>query len=189
MSGFIRMARAADAAGIRDIYAPHCERTVVSFETEAPSLAEMSRRIAAVQAHFPWLVFEERGAVQGYSYAGPHHERAAYGWSVDAAVYVREDRQGQGIGRALYGALLALLRRQGIYKVCALITVPNAPSLALHAACGFTPVGIYTGIGYKFGAWRDVAHCQLTLQPQLGAPAPVTPIAALVDLVNWRLDA
>jgi L-amino acid N-acyltransferase YncA len=187
MSALIRMARARDAAAIRAIYAPHCERTVVSFETEVPSTEELARRIASVQARLPWLVAEDAGAVLGYSYAGPHNARAAYGWSVDAAIYVRDSHRGHGIGRALYGALLALLRQQGLYKVCALITVPNPASIALHAAFGFTPVGVYTGIGYKFGAWRDVAHYQLTLQPQTGAPRPVTPIADLVDMEAWRV--
>jgi len=186
MSALIRMARAADAAAIRAIYAPHCERTFVSFETETPSAAAMAKRIASVQLRFPWLVLEEAGAVQGYSYAGAHHPRAAYAWSVDGAIYVREGAQGRGIGRRLYQALFGLLRQQGIHTVCAQIAVPNAPSVALHLACGFTHVGTYTGVGWKFGGWRDVAHYQLALQARAGEPRPVTPIGALVDLDTWR---
>jgi L-amino acid N-acyltransferase YncA len=188
MNSLIRMAQAADAAAIAAIYAPHCERTTVSFETEAPDAGEMARRIAGVQARLPWLVLEEAGEVLGYSYASPHHPRAAYGWSVDTAIYVREGCQGRGIGRALYQALFALLRRQGLQLACAQIAVPNADSVALHLACGFTLVGTYTGVGYKFGAWRDVAHYQLQLRPQPAAPGPVVPIAQLVDMGGWRSE-
>jgi L-amino acid N-acyltransferase YncA len=186
MSRLIRMARAEDAAAISAIYAPHCERTAVSFETEAPSVAEMTRRIAAVQVSFPWLVLEAAGAVLAYSYASLHHPRAAYGWSVDAAIYVREGCEGRGIGRALYGTLFTLLRQQGLHVVCAQIAVPNEGSVALHLACGFTHVGTYLGVGYKFGAWRDVAHYQLALRQQTGAPQAVTPIAQLIDMETWR---
>ena len=82
--------------------------------------------------------------------------------------------------------LFALLRQQGLHLVCAQIAMPNAGSVALHLAFGFTHVGTYTGVGYKFGAWRDVAHYQLQLQPQSGAPRPVTPIAQLIDDQTWR---
>jgi phosphinothricin acetyltransferase len=186
MSRLIRMARAGDAAAIRAIYAPHCERTAVSFETEPPGVDDMARRIAAVQARFPWLVLEDAGVVRGYSYASPHHARAAYGWSVDTAIYVHDGFEGQGIGRALYGALFDLLRRQRLHLACAQIAVPNEGSVALHLDCGFTHVGTYVGVGYKFGAWRDVAHYQKALQPQAGEPEPVVPIAQLVDMAAWR---
>jgi GNAT superfamily N-acetyltransferase len=42
-----------------------------------------------------------------------HRERAAYRWSVDTAVYVRQGRQRRGVGRALYTSLLAVLPQQG----------------------------------------------------------------------------
>jgi hypothetical protein len=33
----------------------------------------------------------------------------------------------------------------------------------LHRAFGFAPVGTYRRIGFKFGAWHDVAWTQLEL--------------------------
>ena len=38
------------------------------------------------------------------------------------------------------------------------------PLLALHEALGFTPVGIYRDVGFKFGAWRDVGWWQKRLR-------------------------
>jgi L-amino acid N-acyltransferase YncA len=46
MPRFIRLASEADAAEIAAIYAPFCRQTAVSFETEAPTVDEMQRRIA-----------------------------------------------------------------------------------------------------------------------------------------------
>ena len=43
------------------------------------------------------------------------------------------------------------------------MTLPNDASVALHRAMGFEPVGTYRRIGYKHGAWHDVAWVQRTL--------------------------
>ena len=43
------------------------------------------------------------------------------------------------------------------------MTLPNDASEGLHCALGFEPVGTYRRIGYKFGAWHDVAWTQRVL--------------------------
>ena len=63
---------------------------------------------------------------------------------------------GHGTGRALYAHLFEVLADLGYVSVFAGITLPNPASVALHAALGFEPVGIYRGVGFKLGAWRDV---------------------------------
>jgi L-amino acid N-acyltransferase YncA len=57
------------------------------------------------------------------------------------------------------------------------VTLPNAGSIALHEALGFRQVGVYRRIGFKEGAWRDVAWWQLELvEPGEGQPAePLAP--------------
>jgi phosphinothricin acetyltransferase len=45
------------------------------------------------------------------------------------------------------------------------ITLPNDASVGLHEAIGFEPVGVYTRMGWKLGAWRDVGWWQLDLAP------------------------
>ncbi len=97
----IRLASESDAREIRDIYAPFCESTPISFETVAPDVAEMRQRISSTLAAFPWLVFE-RGSdgVLGYAYASVHRVRTAYRWSVDVSAYVRPGVRRTGVGRA-----------------------------------------------------------------------------------------
>jgi phosphinothricin acetyltransferase len=172
MPATIRLAIEDDAAAIRDIYAPHCEQTIVSFEEAAPSTSEMASRVRRISERFPWLVLDEDDVVAGYAYASPHHERAAYRWSVDAAVYVNPAFHRRGVGRALYTTLFELLRQQGYFKVYAGISLPNPASTGLHESVGFRLVGIYKGVGYKFGAWHDVAHYQMPLLPERHNPGP-----------------
>lgn len=171
-----------DGASCAAIYAPYVRETAISFEEHEPSALVMSRRIAGISRSYPWLVAEIDQVVAGYAYGSPHRERAAYRWAADVAVYVDQGRVGRGIGRALYDALLDLLRRQGVQVACGGITLPNAASVALHEACGFELVGIYRRIGWKAGAWRDVGWWELELvAPAEGRPGELGPPARLED--------
>jgi phosphinothricin acetyltransferase len=46
----------------------------------------------------------------------------------------------------------------------------TVPSIKLHAALGFTHVGVLTGIGFKFGRWVDTVLMQRALGSGAGAP-------------------
>ena len=175
----LRPARAEDAAAIAAIYAPYVAGTAVSFETEPPDAAEMRERIGRLVAQYPWLVAERDGAIEGYAYACEHRARKAYRWSVDVAVYLHASAQRRGIGRALYGALFALLRAQRYVNAYAGITLPNAASVGLHEALGFRPVGVYRRVGYKSGAWRDVGWWQLELLAPADPPDEPLPFPQL----------
>lgn len=166
----IRMARAEDAAAIQRIYAPFVRDTAITFETVAPTEAEILDRLTATLPTLPWLVAETDGNVLAYAYASRHHTRAAYRWSVDVSVYVDPVRHRRGIGRALYLPLLDRLRRQGFYTAYAAITLPNEASVGLHETLGFQPLCVFRHVGYKLGDWRDVGYWQLELRPADGVP-------------------
>jgi L-amino acid N-acyltransferase YncA len=158
----IRPATAADAAGCAAVYAPYVTDSAISFETTPPTAAELVQRIR--DAHL-WLVAEEDGAIAGYAYGSRHREREAYSWAADVAVYLDGGRRGRGLGRRLYSALFEGLRDRGLCVLCAGVTLPNSASEALHASMGFTEVGVYRRIGFKFGRWHDVRWYQLELRP------------------------
>ncbi len=168
----IRFATPADAPAILDIYAPYITDTCISFEYEVPPITGFAERIRIIQQQLPYLLADVNGQVLGYAYASRHRDRSAYQWSVDTSVYVCRDGHRQGIARQLYTTLFEVLRRQGYYNAYAGITLPNAPSEAFHRTMGFEPIGTYTNVGYKFGAWHDVGWFQLTLQPHDPNPAP-----------------
>ena len=176
----IRLASSDDAASIAAIYAPFCETTAVSFEVTAPTAGEMSARIAKIGSHRPWIVLEDKGESIGYAYAAPHHERAAYQWTTSTSVYVDKAHHGRGAGRALYTTLFELLRSLGYFRATAGITLPNAPSVGLHRSFGFTQVGVYRSVGFKLGAWHDVAWFEAEIQPTVRDPAPPRPASTLL---------
>ncbi len=173
----IRPARASDAAAVHAIYAPLVSGSAITFETDPPGVQEMAQRISDTLPLLPWLVgLDAAGQVNGYVYAAPHAERAAYRWTVTVSAYVRADARRRGVARALYGALLLELVALGYCRACAGITLPNAASVALHEGMGFRPVGVFPAVGHKLGRWHDVGWWQLALQ-QRDPPPPPRPYA------------
>ena len=181
----IRLATPADAPAAAAIYAPYVTGAVISFEALPPSAEEMAARIASTLAHAPFLVYEKGGEVLGFAYAAKHRERAAYRWSVDVSVYIHQRAHRQGVGRALYTSLFALLRLQGFYAAHAGITLPNPNSVGLHEALGFVPVGVYRSVGFKMGGWHDVGWWQLPLRDRTGEPAPPLSVAEAQGRPEW----
>jgi phosphinothricin acetyltransferase len=175
----IRLATGEDAEGVHAIYAPVVRETVISFEFEPPTVEEMRRRITTTLESHPWLVCDVGGLVAGYAYASAHRERAAYQWAADVSVYNHPGYHRQGVGRALYTALFAILRGQGIRQACAGITLPNEASVGLHEAMGFVPVGMYHHIGYKFGGWHSVGWWQAAIGDGTGEPGAAVALAEL----------
>jgi phosphinothricin acetyltransferase len=175
MSPVIRVATIEDAQQIAEIYAPAVVERVTSFELVAPSAREMGSRLTRVTALYPWLACELDGRVIGYAYASTHNERAAYRWSVDVAVYVAGDVHRRGVGTALYASLFEVLAIQNIRNVYAGITLPNAASEGMHNRAGFRLVGTYHHVGYKFGAWHDVAWFERAILPvMIDPPEPLS---------------
>jgi phosphinothricin acetyltransferase len=171
--GGLRDASEADAAACAAIYAPYVTGTAITFETVPPTTEEMAGRIAAAVRTHAWLVLEDEGRVTGYAYGGPYKERAAYRWSCEVSVYLEPGRRRTGAGRALYEALLGRLAERGYRIAVAGMTLPNDASIGLHRALGFEPVGTFRRIGWKNGAWHDVAWVQRDISA--AADPPVEP--------------
>lgn len=160
----IRLAVEADVPAMLAIYAPYVENTTYSFEYSVPSEGEFLARFRAVTEQFPWLVWEEEGAVLGYAYGSLPFERAAYAWSGEVSVYLRPEARGRGIGRKLYTALEAIMARQGYRALYAIVTEENTGSLAFHTAMGYRTVGRFTRCGLKFGRWLGVVWMEKHLE-------------------------
>ncbi len=186
MDTALRIAVPEDGAACAAVYAPYVADTIISFEMVPPTAEEMAARIVKTLPDYPWLIAEAGGAVAGYAYASQHHARAAYRWGADVGVYLAEAARGQGVGKRLYTALLALLKAQGYETAYGGISLPNPASIALHEGLGFTPVGVYARTGYKMGAWRDVGWWQLALGGAVGdPPAEPVPFAEFRRRPGW----
>ncbi len=164
MSVHIRHATQDDAADIAAIYNPYVQETVISFEEQPVSPAEMASRIAAVyEDGLPWLVAEQDGLLLGYAYASKWRVRPAYRHSVESSVYLAQAARGLGLGGQLYSALIEALRASGKHTVIGGIALPNPASEALHAKLGFKPAALFEQTGFKQGRWIDTAYWQLLL--------------------------
>jgi phosphinothricin acetyltransferase len=182
----LRAATPADAPALLAIYAPYVKNTAVTFELEAPSAEEFAARIRRTLARYPYLVAEEDGRPAGYAYVSPFKVRAAYDWSVETSIYLRQGCRGKGLGRALYAELEELLRRQHILNLNACISHPRGAdphlddaSEGFHAHLGYRRVAHFTQCGYKFGTWYDMVWMEKMLGAHEVPPLPVIPFPEL----------
>jgi L-amino acid N-acyltransferase YncA len=163
----IRPAVLQDIPAITRIYAHAVRVGTASFELEPPDEAEMQRRFEAMAAGgHPYLVAANGDLVAGYAYAGPYRARPAYRFSVEDSVYIAPDQHRRGIGRALLERLIVDAESRGFRQMLAVIgDSAQTPSIALHRAVGFRPVGTFEAVGFKFGRWLDTVLMQRPLGP------------------------
>ena len=161
----VRDADTKDLAAIQAIYAYHVLTGTGTFEEVPPPLEDIAARFAANQAGgFAWLVARDASGILGYGYYGPFRTRAAYRYTVEDSVYIRDGVRGQGVGKALVKALLDRAQAQGFKQMLALIgDSENTASIGVHASLGFHHCGTMRKAGQKFDRWLDVVIMQKEL--------------------------
>lgn len=182
----IRTASPDDAAELLSVYAPYVEKTAISFEYEVPGVEEFRRRIERTLEKYPYLAAECGGRILGYVYTGPFIGRAAYGWSAEVSIYLREDCRRMGIGRRLYETLENVSRAQNILNLNACIGCPRTEdahltnnSMQFHEHMGYRLVGRFRESGYKFDTWYDMVWMEKILGEHVEKPKPVTAFSRL----------
>jgi len=104
--------------------------------------------------------------VAGYAYAGPYRPRPAYRFSVEDSIYVDPKAQRGGVGRALLECLIEEATQRGFRQMIAVIgDSAQTPSIELHRALGFRPIGNIENVGFKFDRWLDSVLMQRALGP------------------------
>jgi len=181
----VRLATVADSEGILRIYAPYITDTVVSFETDVPTVDAFSARIERISVKYPFLVCEAVGGIIGYAYASQHRERAAYLYDADVSIYVLPEYHGTGIAGRLYDCLFAILAALGYKNIYAAYAEPNIKSFKFHQKFEFSVIGTHHKTGYKFGRWHDVTW----LEKRIGGD-DVSPggVLAINEIPNVVLD-
>ena len=164
VSTIVRPATPTDADAVAKIYNHYITETIITFEVDEISPAEMARRIDQVQSDsFPWLVAQQSDRVVGYAYASQWHSRAAYRFAAESTVYLAPDHVHLGLGSRLYERVIELLRTMNIRTVIGGIALPNDSSVALHEKFGFRKAAHYREVGFKFDRWIDVGYWQRML--------------------------
>jgi phosphinothricin acetyltransferase len=176
----IRASEEDDIAAIAAIYRHHVLHGLASFEEVAPKADELaSRRRRILARGLPYLVAECSGRVLGYCYASPYRTRSAYRFTLEDSIYIDAAKLGRGIGRALLGNLIERCTELGYRQMVAVVGGSDTwPSIRLHAALGFSKVGVLPAIGFKFGGWVDI----VLMQRDLGCGATTEPAAT--DPIN-----
>ena len=161
----IRAAQPADLASIERIYAHHVLNGTGTFEEDPPDTAEMGARMRrGLDAGYCWLVAADETGLLGFGFYGPFRERAAFRFTVEDSIYVREDVRGQGVGKSLVARLIEEATAAGFRQMLALIgDSDNVSSIGMHASLGFTRNGVIRAVGEKFGRTLDVVIMQRRL--------------------------
>jgi L-amino acid N-acyltransferase YncA len=165
----IRAAHADDFDAIAAITNHYIATTAIHFAYD-PVAADDLRAAWHEHPRHPYLVDDDGTRLLAYAKSTPWRERAAYAWTAEVGIYVAHDARGHRLGTTLYTALLDELAARGFRSAVAGITLPNDPSLALHARLGFEAVGTFREAGYKMGAWHDVAFFQKPLSTSKEPP-------------------
>ena len=159
----IRSATASDAEALLKIYAYYVENTAITFEYDVPAIEEFIQRIENTLKKYPYLVAEKDGEILGYAYAGIFKDRAAYDWSAETTIYLKQDAVKCGLGRMLYEALEKEMKERNFLNLYACIGYPidddeylTKNSAEFHAHLGFETVGEFHKCGYKFGRWYNM---------------------------------
>ncbi|MBC7834422.1 MAG: N-acetyltransferase [Phycisphaerales bacterium] len=155
---------AVDFEAIAEITNHYIAATAIHFGLQPVSAAELRAGWEKSASTHPYLVLlDGAGSVLGYAKSGTWRDRAAYNHTAEVGIYLRPDLHGRGHGRRLYERLITACRDRGFRTLVGGVALPNEPSQRLHAACGFSLVGIFREVGRKFDRWHDVAWYQLML--------------------------
>lgn len=168
----IRDCEKRDLERITEIYGRSVHEETASFELTAPELEEMTRRRAALASKaYPYLVAELEGDIVGYAYASEYRPRPAYRHSVETTVYVDQEVQRGGVGRALMERLIEEAEAHGFRQMIAVIgDSAHIPSIEFHKSLGFTYAGNLVSVGYKHGKWLDSVFMQRPLGQSDSSP-------------------
>ncbi|MDD3168576.1 MAG: GNAT family N-acetyltransferase [Eubacteriales bacterium] len=182
----IRMAVEEDAEEILSIYSPYVINTAITFEYEAPSAAEFSKRIKNILKKYPYIVALEEKCIVGFAYASVFRERPAYNRAAETSIYLRQDCRGRGLGKKMYLALGDILKCQNVINLNAGIAYTTVEdvhldntSMVFHEHLGYSKVAHFTKCGYKFGKWYDVIWMEKMLGEHSETPAQFIPISEI----------
>ena len=151
---------------IAGIYAHHVLNGTASYEIEPPSVTFTRAKIERITARaWPFLVACEGDQLVGYSYAEQLRDRPAYRFTCENSIYVRADRLGRGIGKALLQELCRRAEAYGFRQMIAVIGGAEPTSVKLHESCDFETVGRLSSVGWKKDRWLDTVYMQRALGP------------------------
>ncbi len=154
----IRIARAADAAAIAEVYnqAVRLRRATADLDPVTPDERRGWLRAHPPERH-PVFVAEAAGRVVGWCSLSPYRPgRGALRHTAEVSYYVDERDRGAGVGTRLVKHAVARCPALGIRTLIAVVIDGNAASTALLERLGFARWGVLPGVVDFDG--REHAH-------------------------------
>lgn len=159
-----RLATAADAVAIAEIYNQGIVERAATFETRLRTADDVRGWFTAA---YPIVVVVEADEVIAFASTSLYRTRDCYSGIAEFSVYVARDKRRRGAGRAAMRALLREAQACGFWKLLSRVFVENTASRALMRDLGFREVGIYAKHGKLDGQWRDVVIVEYVIEENL----------------------
>lgn len=143
-------------AAVETIYREGIAIGHATFEAEPPSWEAFD----AGKLDVGRLVAVDGDHIAGWAVLSPVSTRPVYQGVVEHSVYIAAAARGQGIGAALFAALITAADDADLWTIQYSIVPENTASLALHDRAGFRRVGTRERIarmtyGPAVGTWCD----------------------------------
>jgi phosphinothricin acetyltransferase len=162
----LRLATAADAKEIAEIYNYYVINSVVTFDIEKTTEKTWLEKLDYLNGlELPFIVAQSgSGNILGFAYVAPWRAKAAYKRTVEDTIYLRPAAIGKRLGTKLLAELIVLSKAAGVREIVAVISDKGAdPSIALHEAFGFKRQGHLAKVGFKFNRWLGTILLQKSL--------------------------
>lgn len=158
----VRAALASDMAGLAAIYNDVLATSTVIFSDKPVTVEDRIAWLEARKAQgFPVLVAADAAdVVAGFASFADFRTWPGYKYTVEHSIHVHRDRRGEGLGRALMEALLAIAVGMDKHVMVAGVDASNSAGIAFHQRLGFAQVGRVNEVGRKFDRWLDLVFLQ-----------------------------
>ncbi len=143
MDRIIRKIEIADLDAVNEIYNQAVRSKYQTAETEETSLEyRRSWYEEHLSGNHPVFVLEEDGEVEGWISLSEYRKgRRALSYTSEVSFYIRQDKQGQGIGTQLLKFAIDRAREISIKTLIAILLEPNTPSIRLLEKFNFQKWG------------------------------------------------
>lgn len=159
----IRDAVIEDLPAMLEIYNDAVKNLTATFDLEEYSLEQRKGWFHQHGGTFPLIVAVLEEKVVGYCCLSPYRDKPAYSRSSELSVYISKEYRGKGIGASLMSEIIERAKQFGFHTLIGGITAGNEVSVRLHEKFGFSFVGRFKEVGFKFGDWQHVDFYQLIL--------------------------
>lgn len=151
MNVLIEVMQPAHWPAVREIYREGIETGQATFETAVPTWEAWDN------GHRPdcRLIARIDKQIAGWVALSPISKRQVYNGVAEVSIYIAASARGQGIGKIMMQALVAVSEEAGIWTLQSSVFPENEVSVALHQAVGFRIVGRRERIAQLHGSWRD----------------------------------